>query len=98
MIPSFSYIRARSIDEAVRYLSLDGARVHAGGTDLLGQGGRTYDVNKHGRHQAAFSRQIVSCTHFFNQRRGSGGGKVDEMGFVSGGSFAHRLTAIQTEA
>jgi xanthine dehydrogenase YagS FAD-binding subunit len=36
MIPSFSYIRARSLDEAVRYLSLDGARVHAGGTDLLG--------------------------------------------------------------
>jgi xanthine dehydrogenase YagS FAD-binding subunit len=36
MIPSFSYIRARSVDEAVRYLSLDGTRVHAGGTDLLG--------------------------------------------------------------
>jgi xanthine dehydrogenase YagS FAD-binding subunit len=36
MVPSFSYIRARSLDEAVRYLSLDGARAHAGGTDLLG--------------------------------------------------------------
>jgi xanthine dehydrogenase YagS FAD-binding subunit len=36
MLPSFSYIRARSLDEAVRYLSLDGARAHAGGTDLLG--------------------------------------------------------------
>jgi xanthine dehydrogenase YagS FAD-binding subunit len=36
MIPSFSYIRARSLDEAVRYLSLESARVHAGGTDLLG--------------------------------------------------------------
>ena len=36
MIPSFSYIRASSVDEAVRYLSLDGARAHAGGTDLLG--------------------------------------------------------------
>ena len=36
MMPSFSYIRARSVDEAVRYLSLDGARAHAGGTDLLG--------------------------------------------------------------
>ena len=36
MIPSFAYIRARSLDEAVRYLSLDGARTHAGGTDLLG--------------------------------------------------------------
>jgi xanthine dehydrogenase YagS FAD-binding subunit len=36
MLPSFSYIRARSLDEAIRYLSLDGARAHAGGTDLLG--------------------------------------------------------------
>jgi xanthine dehydrogenase YagS FAD-binding subunit len=36
MVPSFSYIRARSLDEAIRYLSLDGARAHAGGTDLLG--------------------------------------------------------------
>ena len=36
MIPSFSYIRAGSVDEAVRYLSLDGAGVHGGGTDLLG--------------------------------------------------------------
>ena len=36
MIPSFSYLRARTVDEADRYLSLDGARAHAGGTDLLG--------------------------------------------------------------
>ena len=36
MLPSFSYIRARSLDEAIAYLALDGARVHAGGTDLLG--------------------------------------------------------------
>lgn len=36
MVPSFSYIRARSLDEAIRYLSLDDARAHAGGTDLLG--------------------------------------------------------------
>jgi xanthine dehydrogenase YagS FAD-binding subunit len=36
MVPSFSYIQARSVDEAIRYLSLDGARAHAGGTDLLG--------------------------------------------------------------
>jgi xanthine dehydrogenase YagS FAD-binding subunit len=36
MVPSFSYVRARSLDEAIRYLSLDGARAHAGGTDLLG--------------------------------------------------------------
>jgi xanthine dehydrogenase YagS FAD-binding subunit len=36
MVPSFSYIRAKSLDEAIRYLSLEGARAHAGGTDLLG--------------------------------------------------------------
>jgi len=36
MLPGFSYIRAISLDEAVRYLSQDGARLHAGGTDLLG--------------------------------------------------------------
>jgi xanthine dehydrogenase YagS FAD-binding subunit len=36
MVPSFSYVRARSLDEAIDYLSLDGARVHAGGTDLIG--------------------------------------------------------------
>ena len=36
MVPSFSYFRARSLDEAIGYLSLDGARAHAGGTDLLG--------------------------------------------------------------
>jgi len=36
MVPRFSYIRAVSIDEAVRCLSHDGTRLHAGGTDLLG--------------------------------------------------------------
>ena len=36
MVPRFSYIRPRSLDEAIDYLSLDGARPHAGGTDLLG--------------------------------------------------------------
>jgi xanthine dehydrogenase YagS FAD-binding subunit len=36
MVPSFSYIRPRSLDEAIQYLALDGARAHAGGTDLLG--------------------------------------------------------------
>ena len=36
MMHSFSYIHTRSLDEAIRYLSEDGARVHGGGTDLLG--------------------------------------------------------------
>ncbi|MDH3291639.1 MAG: xanthine dehydrogenase family protein subunit M [Gemmatimonadota bacterium] len=36
MLPTFAYIRAQSLDEAVRQLAADGARIHAGGTDLLG--------------------------------------------------------------
>jgi len=36
MVPNFSYIRALSLEEAIRFLSEDGARVHAGGTDLTG--------------------------------------------------------------
>lgn len=36
MVPRFSYIRPRSLDEAIDMLSRDGAIVHAGGTDLLG--------------------------------------------------------------
>jgi xanthine dehydrogenase YagS FAD-binding subunit len=36
MLPSFSYLRPTSLDEAVRQLALPGARAHAGGTDLLG--------------------------------------------------------------
>ncbi len=36
MIPSFEYVRARSVDEAITYLSAHNARVYAGGTDLLG--------------------------------------------------------------
>ena len=36
MLPSFRYVRPRSVAEAVRALSEPGARAHAGGTDLLG--------------------------------------------------------------
>jgi len=36
MLPRFSYIRPGSLDEAIEYLALEGARAHAGGTDLLG--------------------------------------------------------------
>ncbi|MEJ2727627.1 MAG: xanthine dehydrogenase family protein subunit M [Deltaproteobacteria bacterium] len=36
MVPRFSYIRPRSLDEAIDNLSLEGARPLAGGTDLLG--------------------------------------------------------------
>jgi len=36
MLSNFSYIRAMTLEEAIRFLSEDGARVHAGGTDLIG--------------------------------------------------------------
>jgi len=36
LMPSFSYVRIRSLKEATEHLSSNRARVHAGGTDLLG--------------------------------------------------------------
>jgi xanthine dehydrogenase YagS FAD-binding subunit len=36
MINNFAYLKAGSISEAVKALSAEGARLHAGGTDLLG--------------------------------------------------------------
>src|SRR5512137_1482887 len=36
MIRNFAYVKAGSIAEAVKALSTKGARIHAGGTDLLG--------------------------------------------------------------
>ncbi len=36
MLPNFDYVQARDLREAVRLLGAEGARVHAGGTDLLG--------------------------------------------------------------
>ena len=36
MAANFSYVRPKSLNEAVRYLSPEGAVVHAGGTDLMG--------------------------------------------------------------
>jgi xanthine dehydrogenase YagS FAD-binding subunit len=35
-MPNFSYVRPRSLNEAIQHLSSNGARIHAGGTDLLG--------------------------------------------------------------
>jgi xanthine dehydrogenase YagS FAD-binding subunit len=36
MLPNFTYVRPGSIEDAINHLSSEGARVHAGGTDLLG--------------------------------------------------------------
>jgi xanthine dehydrogenase YagS FAD-binding subunit len=36
MLKSFAYVRPKSIEETVKHLSTGGARLHAGGTDLLG--------------------------------------------------------------
>jgi xanthine dehydrogenase YagS FAD-binding subunit len=36
MMPAFQYVRVRSLEEGIRHLSSGNARVHAGGTDLLG--------------------------------------------------------------
>ena len=36
MLPSFRYVRPRSVAEAVKALAEPGARAHAGGTDLVG--------------------------------------------------------------
>ena len=36
MLPNFAYARPKSLKEAIQHLSSGGARVHAGGTDLLG--------------------------------------------------------------
>jgi len=35
-MPNFSYVRAQTVDEAISLLKAEGARLHAGGTDLLG--------------------------------------------------------------
>jgi xanthine dehydrogenase YagS FAD-binding subunit len=35
-MPNFSYVRPKSLKEALQQLSSKGARIHAGGTDLLG--------------------------------------------------------------
>lgn len=36
MMPNFTYLKAKSLKEAIGQLSSKGARIHAGGTDLLG--------------------------------------------------------------
>lgn len=36
LMPNFAYVRVKSLKEAIQHLSSNGARIHAGGTDLLG--------------------------------------------------------------
>ncbi|MHB9096221.1 MAG: FAD binding domain-containing protein, partial [Syntrophales bacterium] len=35
-MPSFTYVRPKSLVETFSHLAADNARIHAGGTDLLG--------------------------------------------------------------
>ena len=35
MLPNFDYVRPVSLRDAIKHLSSDGARIHAGGIDLL---------------------------------------------------------------
>lgn len=47
MLGPFSYIRAESLGETMKHLASEGARLHAGGTDLLGCiRDRVFEVNK----------------------------------------------------
>src|SRR5512143_3303005 len=47
MLTRFAYIRPKSLDEAIKHLSSEGARVHAGGTDVLGcLRAQIFDVKK----------------------------------------------------
>lgn len=36
LMPNFAYVRPKTIQEAIKHLSSDSSRIHAGGTDLLG--------------------------------------------------------------
>ena len=36
LMPNFAYVRPKTLQEAIKHLSSNDARVHAGGTDLLG--------------------------------------------------------------
>ena len=36
MLRNFAYVRANSLNEALKQLEAPGSRIHAGGTDLLG--------------------------------------------------------------
>jgi len=36
MLPKFAYLRASTVEEAAQFLAAEGARVHGGGSDLLG--------------------------------------------------------------
>ena len=36
LMPNFSYVQPKTLADAIKHLSSDGARLHAGGTDLLG--------------------------------------------------------------
>jgi xanthine dehydrogenase YagS FAD-binding subunit len=51
---NFAYVRPKTIQEAIKHLSSDGVRIHAGGTDLLGCL----------RDEIFGAKKIVSISHF----------------------------------
>ena len=65
MLRPFSYIRAGSLGEAVKHLASEGARLHAGGTDLLGcLRDHVFEANLWGPRQpfAAILRRKMAAT------------------------------------
>ena len=58
LMPNFAYVRPKTLQEAIRYLSSSDCRVHAGGTDLLGCL----------RDEIFGAQKIVSISHFKDLR------------------------------
>jgi len=58
LMSNFAYVRPKTIQEAIKHLSSDSARIHAGGTDLLGCL----------RDEIFGAKKIVSISHFKDLR------------------------------
>jgi xanthine dehydrogenase YagS FAD-binding subunit len=59
MLPKIDYIRAKSMDDALHHLSSGDARIHAGGTDLLGC-----------LHDGIFASGTIVSLHDIHELRG----------------------------
>jgi len=77
MLPKIDYIRAKSMDDALRHLSSGDTRIHAGGTDLLGC-----------LHDGVFTAGTIVSLHDINELRGierttDGGLRIGAMTTIS---------------